>query len=236
MRTALLTSLAALGFGLWIGPAEAAIITYDWTGTVDVVDPGFPAGVTVGEKIGVTLTLDSSIPPDLDNTPNMAHYEEEEGQPPFVLSDNIGGNTDVGVFQDMYVLDNYQGVDEVIIETGNSMTGDGFEIMFKTDHPGALTSDAIPLSIDPADFETATFAVVRNPALGDFLPGFSGTIDAEVAVPEPSSLAIIGTVLLGLALVPNARRLNPYRRKGWRPSAALRGSAPPESRNRPGAD
>jgi hypothetical protein len=208
MRMTVLAGSMILGLNA-ASPAAAAMVTYDWRGTVDVVEPGFPAGVTVGETIGLSLTIDTSFP-DQDPAPNSGLYTNDT-QPgtPLILSSDIGGDTHTGIFQTMTVLDGANGVDEIQIETGDPQTGQGFIITFSTPDLGVLASDAIPSTIDPADFETATFAVVRESALEEFLPGFSGTIDAQVPVPEPSTLELLATALVSLAgfgLVSSYRR------------------------------
>ena len=181
-------------------PAAATPITYAWTGTVDTVEPGYPAGVTVGETIGISLTLDNSFA-DQDPSPNRGLYSSTPATPPLVLAVDIGGNTTTGSFQTVEVLDDYRGVDGFEVSTSSQMTGAGFDIMFETKHVGVLTSDAIPFAINPANFEMAAFSVDRFPAFTMFLPAFSGTIDTERPVPEPSSLAVFGSGLLGLAWV-----------------------------------
>ncbi len=209
MRTSFAVGLLSLAFGAWIGSADAAIIAYDWAGTVDVVDPGFPTGVTVGEKIEITLTLDNSLA-NQSTSADQGLYSSNPGTSPLILSADIGGNTGLGNFQTMQVFNNHQGLDEVQIQSGDEMTNIGFIITFKTDQLDTLSSTAIPLSIDPTEFETATFQVTRAPAFEMFLPSFLGTIDAEVpasVVPEPASFAILGTALLGFGFIARLRRL-----------------------------
>ena len=206
MRALFFVSLVFLSFGTWIGSAaDAAVITYDWTGTVDFVRPGVPAGVTVGEKIDITLTLDNSAPNQSTST-NTGIYGGDPRTPP-ILSADIGGDTGLSPFQNIVVFDDFQGVDKVLISSSEPETGLGFILTFQTDQLGTLSSTAIPLSIDPTKFETATFEVTGIP---QFLPSFSGTIDAEVptpsSVPEPSSIAILGAALLGLGLIARSRR------------------------------
>ena len=67
MRAAFLAGLSALALALLAAPAEAAPITYNWTGIVDRVDPGFDPGVSIGQTIGISLTLDNAF---LDEDPS----------------------------------------------------------------------------------------------------------------------------------------------------------------------
>ncbi len=89
--------IAALAAAFWT-PANAMPITYSWTGTVTNNDSGFP-GIAVGEKIGISLTLDNSFP-DQNPSPNIGLYECSFCFPSeLVLAVNFGGafvvNTEV---------------------------------------------------------------------------------------------------------------------------------------------
>ncbi|HVJ55574.1 MAG TPA: PEP-CTERM sorting domain-containing protein [Aliidongia sp.] len=103
----------------------------------------------------------------------------------------------LGSFQFVTVLDDDDGIDQFEIETSSLLTGYGFDIDFKTTNTTLLRSDALPLSINPIYFETATFSLA--PFEGSQLPSFSGRIDAELPVPEPGSLALVAPGLLGPA-------------------------------------
>jgi len=191
----------SIALSLCIFPALASVtpITFNWTGMVDRVDPGFDPGVTVGQTIGISLTLDGSFI-DADSSADRGSYNADPGTPPLVLSANIGGDTGVGFFQSVTVLAGAGGVNSIEINSSSPGTGLGFDILFQTNNAGVVGSDTIPLSIDPGDFQIATFSVDRFPALEMFLPSFGGTISAaSVPVPEPGSLFVLMAGLLGLA-------------------------------------
>lgn len=195
-------SLIALALGLCgiAMPAAASTINYAWTGTVTDVTPGSLPVVGLGQKIGITLTLDNSVP-DQDPSPHRAIFDQQLQPPTLVLAVNIGGVTNVGSFQFGTVLADDAGMDEFKINTGDQHIGDIFGIDFKTSHPGVLMSDSLPLSIDPHDFALATF-IVNGP--NNFLmlgsaPRFSGTIDSAVApTPLPGSIGMFVPALAGL--------------------------------------
>jgi len=186
---------------LWsVAPAAASTIHYAWTGTVTFVDPISPATVVVGQKIGITLDLDSTVP-DQDPSPNRGLYDQQLQQPVLVQSVDFGGVTGVGAFQLGTVRADDGGMDQFMISTGDQHIGARFVIDFETSHPGVLASDALPLAIDPMDFETATFFVNGPDNLQPlFFPRFSGTIDAlRVAqTPLPGSAAMFAPALAGL--------------------------------------
>jgi len=179
-------------------PAAASTISYAWTGTVTDVTLGGQPVVTLGQQISITLTLDNAVP-DRDPSPHRGIYDQQLQPPALVRSVNIGGFTSGGSFQFGTVLADDRSVDEFLIETADQHIGDIFTIDFKTSHPGVLTSDALPLAIDPRDFETAVFVVNGSKVLK---PQFSGTIDFANPVvaqtPLPGSLGLFVPALLGL--------------------------------------
>jgi hypothetical protein len=193
----------ALGIGGIATPAAASTISYAWTGTVTNVVPGSLPVVHHGQRIGITLTLDDSVP-DQDASPNRGIFDQQEQPPDLVVAVNIGGFTTIGSFQFGTVLANDGGVDEFKITSASQHVGDAFGIDFKTSHPGVLTSDSLPLSIDPHDFELATFIVngPNNFLQLAFAPRFSGTIDFAginlTQTPLPGSVGMFVPALLGL--------------------------------------
>jgi hypothetical protein len=192
--------LVALSLGLSANatPAAASTITYNWSGIVDNVDPG-THWVTIGETIKISLTLDGAVP-DLASQPEIGQYDGTVFAPPFlpnlVLAVDIGGMTSLGSFHDITVFNNFNGVDAFSIDVNSPMIGNVFVIEFATSNLGALTSDALPLSINPVDFDTATVRVY-----GEGPPGFSGRIVSSVpgTVPLPGSVVMLVSALAGLA-------------------------------------
>jgi hypothetical protein len=215
MKTILLTGFIVLSLGTLVhpGPAAATPITYSWTGIVNRVDPGVDPGVSVGQTIGISLTLDNTVSDD-DPSSNSGSYSATPATPPLVLGVDIGGDTNMGPFQSVTVLNDVGGVDSIEISSSSIMTELGFDILFQTNNLEALGSDAIPFSINPGDFQTATFSVDRGVPFSMFLPSFGGTIGAAaVPVPEPGSLAVLVSGLLALAGIRGRRRSNTPGRK-----------------------
>jgi hypothetical protein len=190
-----------LGFAaLTVVPAQAAPITYNWVGTVTEVDQPDPA-FAVGGRIAITLTLDGDAV-DRDPSPNFGNYNWFPGpfdSGPPILNLDIGGTGGGGCcfINTVEIYNDVDGFDRIVIASASTHFGTTGALEFRTTDLDTLTSDAIPLSIDPDDFEVATFARLLS------YPIFArGTIDELAsAVPEPASITLFGAALLGLVLL-----------------------------------
>lgn len=190
--------LCALAFVL---PAEAAPITYSFTGTVSQV--ASPAGtpsnsvpVVAGQQVPILVTLDSAFP-DSNPSPAVGGYVTPGSLASTpVLSASIAGQDVTGLFSTVVVNVG----SSIEISSASPQTGGGFDILLSGARPGVLPTDVIPPSLSPGDFSTATFSrtVLFSPAG----IGYSGTIQAA-AVPAPASLPVLAS---GLGLLWAARR------------------------------
>ena len=186
--------------------AVAAPITYDFTGTVTFVGESMfhSFDVSVGDKIAITLTLDNAFP-DTNPSPNIGQYATDFVTAPLkspVLGVEVAGIEVTGQFGFVTIQNDDNGIDAIHLSSGGPHSF-VTAMDFSTSNLSVLTSDAISLSIDPKDFDTATFMV-------DLLPtqeSFSGTVDAQAAaVPEPATLVLLAAGLVGLAALPRIRR------------------------------
>jgi hypothetical protein len=100
--------------------------------------------------------------------------------------------------------------------TGSSLT------LSSSEPPGhdTFTSDIldagtlyIPRAISFGFADVTPPAAIVGTTLRGFTSSVSGTISANVAVPEPTSLMLLGACLASLGLVARARRLQPTRRR-----------------------
>jgi hypothetical protein len=185
--------------------AAAAPITYDFTGTVTFLGESMfnSFGVSVGDKIAITLTLDNAFP-DTNPSPNVGQYDTNFAtlESP-ILGVEVAGTDVTGLFGFVTVRNDDHGIDAIHLSSGTPH-GFGAEMDFSTSDVNVLTSDVIPLSIDPKALDVATF-VVRSLPTGE---SFSGTVDAQAAAaPEPGTLVLLTAGLVGLAALQRHPRL-----------------------------
>jgi hypothetical protein len=181
----------SLGFATVITPAAASTITYDWVGTVNYIAPGEHPGVSLNQKIAISLSLNDAVG-DADPSSEIGQYNADIWSPEvLVAAVNIDGRTDRGMVQNATVYNDHNGRDGFSILTFNFMTGAVFSFDFSTSNLGVLTSDALPLSLRADDFGIANFTVY---SFGP--PQFSGTL--RTVTPLPGSAGLLVSGLVGL--------------------------------------
>ena len=179
----------SVGLAAIATPAAASTITYSWSGMVTEIFPGEHPTVTVGQRITATLSLNDGVS-DFNASPEVGRYlvDSSTSPQPLVLAVDIAGYTDIGMFQEATVLNDHNGRDAFSVRSFSPHLGQ-FEFDFITSDLGVLTSDALPLLIDPHKFQTASFTVLHNNPL------FSGTF---FPTPLPGSIGLLVSALTGL--------------------------------------
>jgi hypothetical protein len=179
----------SIGLAAIATPAAASTITYSWSGMVTEIFPGEHPTVSLGQRITASLTLNDGVS-DFDSSPEVGRYLVDTALSPQVLmlAVDIAGYTDIGMFQEATVLNDHNGRDAFSVSSFSPHLGQ-FEFNFITSDLGVLTSDALPLSLDPHAFQTANFTVSHNNPL------FSGTF---FPTPLPGSIGLLVSALTGL--------------------------------------
>jgi hypothetical protein len=197
-----------------ISDAFAAPFKYEFTGTVTRNDfpTSFPPTTSffpyaIGDPIALTFTLQTNYP-DTDPSSVRGQYYNPTGIYDIgpVLAVDIGGTGGFAIHQYLQVFNDYTDAngdtyDGLTFEVGEPQRGWQSRFLFRTSDLSVLDSDAIPTSIDPGDFEIATFQRLARP--GERVGG--GTIDAITDIPEPRTVALFGAALFLLATLRRRR-------------------------------
>ncbi len=203
MRAALCLALPFLAL-----PAQAAPVTYLFTGTVDQIGtasaPGF---VTLGEQVPISITVETAYPVDqsLSTPGSFVYFASGTGFPAasVIIAANIAGENTDNIFQTVTV----QPGSGISLQTFGPQINFGFNLSLSGALAGELATGAIPESLNANGFTAGTFSVTN--AFSPTFEGFSGTIDGlavpGLAVPEPASLFVIASGLAALALLRRRR-------------------------------
>jgi hypothetical protein len=194
---------------LGIDGAAAAPVKYDFIGRVthnDLSPSFFPHAV--GDEIPVSFTLQTAYP-DTDASARRGEYYNPTGIYDIgpVLAVDIGAAGGFAIHQYLQVFDNYTDAngdtyDGLTFYVGEPQRGTTSRFTFRTSDLSVLASDDIPLTIDPGQFEIATFDRVARP----FEVTGGGTLAAVSDIPEPGATALLGAALLGLVVLGRRAR------------------------------
>jgi hypothetical protein len=193
-------------FLLLASPAAAATITVSFSGTIDFVPSQIASGpFEAGDPVSGSFQIDSATP-DGDAEPTEGSYEGAVSN----LSFEIGGYSGAGAGENELHMRDGEGfvVDNFFVQSdfgGPDVAGfPPFHFLVNlgdTDNT-VFTSDAIPASLDLAEFEIASVIL-------GFLDGNSVyNVDASITsltytVPEPASFALLA---LGASALTARRR------------------------------
>jgi hypothetical protein len=210
-----------LGSMMWTAPAQAAPVTFHYTVTIDQIDdPGgglFGGPLKVGDKVQGYFTYDTTAPDDLPGEPTQGYYQMFGGISAFgLLTPRPLESTEfwVNVANDSF------GVDSLTVQGYTPVTAPGFDdtgymdLNIRDASGTWLSSDAPPANLSLAQvagFQTwlsfqGTKTDAKYTLVGHLT--YDGPTDPPTppAVPEPASLVLLGSGLLGMVKLRRTRR------------------------------
>lgn len=195
--------------GIVLSPARAALITYDFAGTVTQVDPQLASQFNPSQKMSVSMTV---------NTTNINPAHNIGPSPSLGIYDIPNSHITIGAYTAT------MGVGEVVTSPGlfkanelvatgntvNSLAPDRFIMFLSGPSTSALFTSNDALVVPPPS--VASF----SSGSGQFVLGFgkesavSGTVTSLTAVPLPAAALLFGGGLVALIGL-GAGRLQPLR-------------------------
>lgn len=230
MRSLMLVAAAVLAFPI-TGPA--ALVSYNFSGTVTEVDDSIAplanvGGITVGDAFTGSFQFETNdAGPDLNaGNPNIGVYSLAGSATSFMTL-TIDGLTFVAGPGSVQVHNNvlsalspvsdalfYAGGPLDVLPAGWSFSppaGSNVGIAFIDPTGTAFASDALPTTFDPSDWFASelflSFTNVTFPGGSDSNVDVTGAVNlTPAAVPEPSSLMLLGLIGCGMGVARRWKR------------------------------
>ncbi len=209
MRFMLFCGLLAVCAG-----ANAAPITFTVDGTVGSVTPNLSgAGVAAGDPFSMTYTFESTTAPRAGSNSSFAVFDALTSLS-FTAGAASGSSSSASEIQ----VDNAPGAPNdryaVVSRASQGLTGptlNGLGLNFASfrldDLSNTVFSNALtlPTSLSFSSFTSGSFFVFYGPNLDGLINGNVTDIRTATAVPEPTTLTLMGLGLAGIALARRRR-------------------------------
>ena len=176
-------SIAGLLMLLGVGSAQAALVNFSITGTIDGADTPGPYGISVGETITASGILDGSA---ISTSPYTVYFDQSHSSNTMTIA--VGS-----LILDQTQDDSYAagGSPRLEFDSGGNLIGVNFSW-------GA---------IDGSSYDSAVLGFIVNDASYNFATGsWDAGSFSTTAVPVPAALWLFGSGLMGLAGIIRRRK------------------------------